>query len=163
MNYHNITTDDMLNGDGLRTVLWVAGCNHHCEGCQNPETWNENGGILFDEDAKQELLDKLKPDHIDGITFSGGDPLFPGNRQTVTDLAKYIKQNMVNKTVWCYTGYTFEQVKDLPIMKYIDVLVDGEFIKSLNDNTLHWKGSSNQRVINVPKTLAQDSIILHEE
>lgn len=163
MNYHNITTDDMLNGDGLRTVLWIAGCNHHCEGCQNPETWNENGGILFDEDAKQELLDKLKPDHIDGITFSGGDPLFPGNRQTVTDLAKYIKQNMVNKTVWCYTGYTFEQVKDLPIMKYIDVLVDGEFIKSLNDNTLHWKGSSNQRVINVPKTLAQDSIILHEE
>lgn len=163
MNYHNITTDDMLNGDGLRTVLWVAGCNHHCEGCQNPETWNENGGILFDEDAKQELLDKVKPDPIDGITFSGGDPLFPGNRQTVTDLAKYIKQNMVNKTVWCYTGYTFEQVKDLPIMKYIDVLVDGEFIKSLNDNTLHWKGSSNQRVINVPKTLAQDSIILHEE
>ncbi len=163
MNYHNITTDDMLNGDGLRTVLWVAGCNHHCEGCQNPETWNENGGILFDEDAKQELLDKLKPDHIDGITFSGGDPLFPGNRQTVTDLAKYIKQNMVNKTVWCYTGYIFEQVKDLSIMKYIDVLVDGEFIKSLNDNTLHWKGSSNQRVINVPKTLAQDSIILHEE
>lgn len=163
MNYHNITTDDMLNGDGLRTVLWVAGCNHHCEGCQNPETWNEKSGIPFDEEAKKELLDKLTPDHIDGITFSGGDPLFPNNRQTITDLAKYIKQNMKNKTVWCYTGYTFEQVKDLPIMKYIDVLVDGEFIKSLNDNTLHWKGSSNQRVINVPETLAQNSIILQEE
>lgn len=161
MNYHNITTDDMLNGDGLRTVLWVAGCNHHCKDCQNPETWDEKGGILFDEAAKTELFEKLKLDYIDGITFSGGDPLFPNNRQTILELAKYVKEHMPNKTIWLYTGYTFEQVKDLDIIKYIDVMVDGEFVKELNDNTLHWKGSSNQRVIDVQKTLQENAIVLH--
>ena len=83
MNYHNITTDDMLNGDGLRTVLWVAGCSHHCKGCHNPITWDENGGLPFDEAAEKELFEKLSKPYISGITFSGGDPLFEGNRAEV--------------------------------------------------------------------------------
>ena len=113
MNYHNITKEDMLNGEGLRTVLWVAGCNHYCKGCQNPETWDACGGIPFDESAKQEIMESLEPDYIDGITFSGGDPLYPGNRQTVTEIAKEIKQKYPEKTIWSYTGFLYEDVKDL--------------------------------------------------
>ena len=127
MRYHNITTDDMLNGDGLRTVLWVAGCNHRCEGCHNTITWDINGGIPFDEDAENELFEKLKPDYISGITFSGGDPLHPKNRDEITRLAKKARLLFPKKTVWLYTGYTFDEIKDLEIMQYLDVLVDGEF------------------------------------
>ena len=161
MNYHNITKEDMLNGEGLRTVLWVAGCNHYCKGCQNPETWDACGGIPFDDAARQEIMESLEPDYIDGITFSGGDPLYPGNRQTVTEIAKEIKQKYPEKTIWSYTGFLYEDVKDLEIMEYIDVLVDGEFIQELNDNTLHWVGSPNQRVIDIKETRKQNSIIIY--
>ena len=163
MNYHNITHDDMLNGQGLRVVLWVAGCNHHCQECQNPETHNPNGGIPFDEMAEKELTSYLKKPYIEGITFSGGDPLYPLNRETVTKLAKRIKEEFPDKNIWLYTGYLYEEVKDLEIINYLDVMVDGEFIKALNDNNLHWKGSSNQRVIDIPKTLQLDRVILLEE
>lgn len=160
MNYHNITTDDMLNGPGLRTVLWVAGCNHHCKECQNPETWDCNGGIPFDREAYDEVINKLKPSYISGLTLSGGDPLFPKNRSCLTSLVKHVKELFPNKNIWCYTGYLFEQIKDLPIVKYLDVLIDGEFKKELNDNNLHWVGSSNQRIIDVQKSLTNNSIIL---
>ena len=153
MNYHNITKDDMLNGEGLRVVLWVSGCNHNCPECQNPETHDPNSGLLFDEEAMDELLESLAPDYISGLTFSGGDPLYPGNRKTVTNIAKIVKEKFPEKTIWCYTGYLYNQVKDLEIMKYIDILVDGPFIKDLNDNNLEWVGSSNQRIINVKKKL----------
>ena len=160
MNYHNITKSDMLNGTGLRTVLWVSGCNHNCPGCQNPETHPEDSGVLFDDAALKELLDSLKPDHIEGMTFSGGDPLYPKNRDTVTNIAKTVKELYPTKNIWLYTGYLFEEVKDLDIISYIDVLVDGEFLIKLKDNLLHWKGSSNQRVIDVKETLKQNKIIL---
>lgn len=146
MNYHNITHEDMLNGEGLRVVLWVSGCNHNCKGCHNPETHDINSGIPFDESAKEELFGYLEKDYIDGITFSGGDPLHPNNRETVTQLAKIVK-NKFKKTVWLYTGYKYEEVKDLIIMKYIDVLVDDEFKIELKDEKLEWRGSSNQRII----------------
>ena len=106
MNYHNITTDDMLNGDGLRTVLWVAGCGHACPGCQNPVTWDACGGLPFDEAAKAELFEKLGKPHISGITFSGGDPLYPANREAVTALAAEVRARFPKKTIWLYTGYT---------------------------------------------------------
>lgn len=163
MRYHNITTDDMLNGDGLRTVLWVAGCNHHCEGCQNPITWDINGGIPFDEDAENELFQKLAPDYISGLTFSGGDPLHPQNRAEVTRLAKKSRELFPKKDIWLYTGYTFDEVKELEIMQYIDVIVDGEFKKELLDEKLHWKGSANQRVIEVPETLKVGRIVLFDD
>ena len=163
MRYHNITTDDMLNGDGLRTVLWVAGCNHHCEGCQNPITWDINGGIPFDEEAENELFQKLAPDYISGLTFSGGDPLHPQNRAEITRLAKKSRELFPKKDIWLYTGYTFDDVKELEIMQYIDVIVDGEFKKELLDEKLHWKGSANQRVIEVPETLKVGRIVLFDD
>ena len=153
----------MLNGDGLRTVLWVAGCDHHCPFCQNPETHDPCGGILFDNAAYRELLENLGHDYISGITFSGGDPLYEGNREIITDVAKEIKAHFPNKTIWCYTGSLYENIKDYEIMQYIDVLVDGEFIQSLKDDKLYWRGSSNQRVIDIPRTRETGNICLHCE
>ncbi|MDE7130385.1 MAG: anaerobic ribonucleoside-triphosphate reductase activating protein [Lachnospiraceae bacterium] len=155
MRYHNITKDDMLNGDGLRVVLWVAGCTHCCKECHNPITWDPDGGILFDEKAKKEIFDQLDKPYISGITFSGGDPLHSANRLDVRELMEEIKQKYPNKTIWLYTGDTWEDVLHYPMMKYVDVLVDGEFKIDLKDTKLHWKGSSNQRVIDVQESLRQ--------
>lgn len=160
MNYHNITVDDMLNGDGLRTVLWVAGCDHHCPGCQNTQTWDACGGIPFDEAAKAELFADLSRDYISGITFSGGDPLYPANRETVGALIAEIRRTLPGKTIWLYTGSLFEEIRDLPFLPMIDVIVDGPYIEALRDTQLHWKGSSNQRVIDVARTLSKGKIIL---
>lgn len=153
MNYHNITKEDMLNGDGLRVVLWVAGCNHQCKGCHNPITWDENGGLPFDKEAEDELFDALDKPHIDGITFSGGDPLFPANRSEVLRLVKKTREKFPQKTIWLYTGYKWDDVKDLDGIELVDVLVDGEFVEELKDNNLHWVGSANQRVLNVKALL----------
>lgn len=163
MYYHNITTDDMLNGDGLRTVLWVAGCNHHCKGCQNPMTWPINSGIPFGPAAETELYSKLYKSYISGVTFSGGDPLHPLNRSMVFHLAKYIKKYIQGKTVWMYTGYLWEEVKDLPGMRWVDILVDGEFKEELADVTYCWAGSTNQRVIDVHKSLESGEVVLKGE
>ncbi len=162
MRYHNITTDDMLNGDGLRTVLWVAGCAHRCEGCHNPITWDIDGGIPFDEAAEEELFAKLTPDYISGITFSGGDPLHPRNREEVTRLARKCRALFPDKTIWLYTGYSWEEISDLEVISYVDVLVDGPFVKQLFDGKLHWKGSSNQRVIDVKATQELGKIVLFD-
>jgi len=153
MNYHNITKEDMLNGDGIRVVLWVAGCNHGCKNCHNPITWDPNGGLPFDESAEAELFEALDKPHIDGITFSGGDPLFPDNRSEIFRLIKKCRELYPNKSVWLYTGYKWEEVNNLPDIKLIDVLVDGEFVDELKDNNLEWVGSSNQRVIKVSEFL----------
>ncbi len=156
MRYHNITKDDMSNGDGLRVVLWVAGCSHCCKECHNPITWDPNGGILFDEDAKQEIFEQLDKSYINGITFSGGDPLHAANRLEVRSLIQEIKEKYPTKTVWLYTGDVWENLVYYPILKGIDVLVDGEFQVELKDVKLCWKGSKNQRVIDVQKSLAQN-------
>ena len=163
MRYHNITKDDMLNGDGLRVVLWTAGCEHHCRGCHNPVTWDPNGGLEFDDDAKQEIFDELNKPYISGITFSGGDPLLACTRGEMTSFVKEIRQRFANKTIWMYTGYDWSDVKNMPVMEYIDVLVDGRFVKALKDNNLHWRGSSNQHVIDVKKSLALGQMVLHCE
>lgn len=163
MKYHNITKDDMLNGDGLRVVLWVSGCEHGCKECHNQITWNPNDGLDFDDNAKQEIFDLLDKDYISGITFSGGDPLFLGNRETIGEFIKEIKEKYPHKTIWLYTGYTFEQIKDLDLINDIDVLVDGKFMIQLFDPQLHWKGSANQRVIDVQETLKLNKIVLHDQ
>ena len=155
MRYHNITKDDMLNGDGLRVVLWVAGCSHCCKECQNPITWDPNGGLLFDEAAKQEIFEQLDKTYISGITFSGGDPLHAANRLEVRNLIEEIKEKYPNKTIWMYTGDVWEHILHYPVMKNVDVLVDGEFIVEQKDIKLLWTGSKNQRVIDVQKSLAQ--------
>lgn len=163
MRYHDITKDDMLNGDGLRVVLWVSGCSHCCKDCQNPITWDPNGGLLFDEEAKQEIFQELSRDYISGITLSGGDPLYFGNRTDVGKLVKEIKKVFPEKTVWMYTGFVWETVSELDIMKYVDVLVDGEFVAAQKDTQLYWRGSANQRVIDVSSTLKKGEIVLHCE
>ena len=155
MRYHNITKDDMRNGDGLRVVLWVAGCSHCCKECQNPVTWDPDGGLLFDDAAKAEIFEQLDKSYISGITFSGGDPLHSANRLDVRGLMAEIKEKYPDKTIWLYTGDSWEHILYYPMMKYVDVLVDGEFIQEQHDNKLLWKGSANQRVIDVKRTFAQ--------
>ncbi len=162
MYYHNITKDDMLNGEGLRTVLWVSGCSHGCKGCHNQITWDPKSGLEFDQAAKEEIFEQLQKDYISGITYSGGDPLYPGNRQTITELAEEIRTRFPEKTQWLYTGFVWDQIKDLPVLKSIDVLVDGRFEEEKKDALLHWKGSSNQRVIDVQRSLQDEKVHLHE-
>ncbi|MCI9174873.1 MAG: anaerobic ribonucleoside-triphosphate reductase activating protein [Lachnospiraceae bacterium] len=163
MRYHNITKDDMLNGDGLRVVLWVSGCSHCCKECQNPVTWDPNGGLFFDEDAKQEIFEELGRDYVSGITFSGGDPLYFGNRADMLKLAREVKEKFPQKTIWMYTGFVWETISELEIMKYVDVLVDGEFRAEQKNTKLYWRGSENQRVIRVPASRAEGKVILHCE
>ena len=155
MRYHNITKDDMLNGDGLRVVLWVAGCSHCCKECQNPITWDPNGGLLFDEAAKEELFEALAKPYISGVTFSGGDPLHSTNRLDVRNLMEEIKTKFPTKTIWLYTGDSWENILHYPLLQFVDVLVDGEFKVEEKDVKLLWKGSKNQRVIDVQKSLKQ--------
>lgn len=150
----------MLNGDGLRVVLWLSGCDHCCKECQNPITWDPDGGILFDEAAKKELFDQLDQEYISGITFSGGDPLHPANRLDVRSLVQEIREKYPDKTIWLYTGSDWKDIWHYPMMKNIDVVVDGEFKVELKDNKLLWKGSSNQRVIDVQATLQQTDPIM---
>lgn len=161
MRFHNITKDDMLNGDGLRVVLWVAGCSHGCRECQNPVTWDPMGGIPFDENARRELFAELDKSYISGITFSGGDPLHPANEADVLALAKEIREKYPSKTIWLYTGSLWSEIKDHEIVQYLDVVVDGEYVKELRDTQLYWRGSSNQRVIDVKMTLQYGKIVLH--
>lgn len=161
MRYHNITKDDMLNGDGLRAVLWVSGCSHCCRDCQNPVTWDANGGLPFDEEAKEELFTVLSQEYIAGVTLSGGDPLFYRNRGDILVLLKEIREKFPQKTVWMYTGFLWENVAGLEIMDHVDVLVDGEFIAELKDNQLYWRGSSNQRVIDVRASKKEGCVVLH--
>lgn len=161
MRYHNITKDDMLNGEGLRVVLWTAGCIHGCRGCHNPITWDSNGGLPFDEAAKKEIFEELEKDYISGITFSGGDPLHMNNREQIKELAEEIKEKYPKKTTWLYTGYLWEDIKDWDIINSLDVVVDGKFELDKRNVQLHWKGSSNQRVIDVKKTLEGGQVVLY--
>ena len=153
MNYHDIKKDDFLNGDGLRTTVFLSGCEHHCNGCQNPITWDKNNRLPFNEAAKQEIIDSLKNTYTSGVTFSGGDPLATYNRAEVLDFMQELKAMFPEKTIWCYTGYTKEQIQDQdPIFwnklsKTIDVLVDGKFEIDKLDVKYHWAGSTNQRVL----------------
>lgn len=160
MRYHNITKDDMLNGEGLRVVLWVAGCGHACPGCHNPVTWDADSGLLFDREAEDELFAELGKDYVSGVTLSGGDPLFPANRADVETLCAHIRQRFPDKTIWLYTGYTWDEIQDLPLLENVDVVVDGRFVQAQADSQLHWRGSANQRVIDVASTRASNEVVL---
>lgn len=154
---------NMVNGDGLRTVLWVSGCSHDCPNCQNPYSHDCNIGLKFDVKAKEELFKDLKEDWCSGITFSGGDPLHERNRSEVIELSKEIKEKFPDKNIWLYTGYTWNEIVDsvsmINILKYVDVIVDGPFIEALKDPDLRWRGSSNQNIICVKKRIDQVSSI----
>ena len=166
MNYHLIKKDDMNNGEGIRVTLFVSSCSHHCKNCHNPETWDSKSGKLFDKLAEENLFNELQKDYIDGITFSGGDPLNVNNVKEVYGLCKKIKTTFSQKNIWCYTGFTFEEcLQDedkIKILNYIDILVDGKFIQDLADVNYKWAGSTNQRVIDVQKSLQQNKVVLYQ-
>ena len=162
MNYLKIEDVDIGNGLDVGTVLWVSGCSHHCPQCHNPQTWDKNAGEEFTEEVLDNLLEKLKRPYIKRLTLSGGDPLFLGNRDEITNIVRKVKKDFPNIKIWCYTGYLWEDVKDLPCMDFIDVLVDGEFKVELRDITLPFCGSSNQRIINVKESLKKGCVVLEE-
>ena len=166
MNYHKIDYDNMLNGEGLRAVLFVSGCTHHCHNCQNPQTWDKKSGKEFTKSVKNELIEYLKNDYVSGITFSGGDPLYIHNIREVSSLCEYIKTKLKDKNIWLYTGYTIEKILNDKLLKatikYVDVLVDGRYEEALADRNYKWAGSTNQRIIDVQKTLKSGEIVLYK-
>lgn len=174
----------MNNGSGLRVVLWLSGCEHKCKGCQNPQTWDINSGIPFDESAKEELFRELGKDYISGLTLSGGDPLHEANLDGVLDLVNKIRLLLPKKTIWLYSGFTWEECqpfsedsllkpdkfapnlqrilnKRYNIISQCDVMVDGKYIDSQRDITLKWRGSDNQRVISVQDSIKQNKVVLY--
>ena len=156
MRYHKIRKMDISNGPGVRVSIFMQGCEFHCENCFNKETWDFDGGNEFTEKTIEEVLELCSKDFITGLSILGGEPLHPNNIEGTTKLAKAFKEKYPNKTIWVWSGFLFD--KDLNI----DVLVDGQFVNSLHNPTLKWKGSSNQRVIDVPKSLKENKIITIE-
>ena len=159
MNYLDIKRCNMVNGTGLRTVIWVAGCERKCPGCFSPYTHDFTAGIKFDEKAKEELFRDSNEDWCAGITLLGGEPLHDANFAEVLAIAKEHKKRFPDKTIWLYTGYTYNEIINNTIMSeilnYIDVLCDGPFIQELRDPNLKWVGSSNQNVINIQQRISQ--------
>lgn len=151
----------MNNGDGLRCVVWLSGCEHHCKGCFNPETWDKNNGDNFGHKQLMTIYDALSQPWCSGITFTGGDPLHPCNIKNVIALCQDIKAQFPTKNIWLYTGYLFEQVRHDIKNAGIDVLIDGEFQVENKSPFAHWVGSSNQRVIDVQKSLDNGKIVLY--
>lgn len=151
MNYSKINHCDIANGVGVRVSLFVSGCERGCKGCFNASAWPFDAGQEFTKKTLVYLLDLCDPYYVNGLTLLGGEPLHPRNVEAVTEIARAYKERYPDKDLWCYTGYTYEEVKDLPIMQYIDVLVDGPFIEGKKDISLTFRGSKNQRIIEVQK------------
>lgn len=163
MNYQKIDKCNMNNGTGLRVVLWLSGCNHYCNGCFNPETWDSNNGDLFSEEQLNVICDTLKEDWCQGITLTGGDPMYEYNVKDVLTLCKHIKKYFPDKNIWLYTGNTWDEIKHSELMSYIDVLVDGEYQIENNSPDKHWVGSNNQRVIDVRSSLNNNTVVLWQD
>jgi len=170
MNYGEIKNYDIANGLGVRVTLFVSGCTHHCKGCFNPMTWDFGYGQTFTEDTENQLLEMLAPDYIDGLTLLGGEPMEADNQRALLPFLKKVRERYPHKNIWCYTGYTLEtdllsdsrarcEVTD-EILTLIDVLVDGEFIEEKKNISLAFRGSENQRIIDLPRTLANGTVTL---
>ncbi|WP_294407117.1 anaerobic ribonucleoside-triphosphate reductase activating protein [uncultured Ruminococcus sp.] len=169
MNYGEIKNYDIANGEGVRVSLFVSGCTHHCKGCFNEMTWDFNYGKPFTEQTQQEILEMLAPDYIDGLTLLGGEPLEQSNQRALLPFIKKVREMYPNKSIWCYTGYTLEEdllkesrarceVTD-ELLSMIDVLVDGKFILERKNISLAFRGSDNQRIIDLPASLSSGSIV----
>ena len=172
MNYANIKYCDIANGDGVRTSLFVSGCTHHCTGCFQPETWAFSYGEPFTREVEDAIIESMRPRHIAGLTVLGGEPMEPENQEALAPFLARCKQELPEKTIWLYTGDVWEDLVlggarctlDTPeIMECIDVMVDGLFVEELKDITLRFKGSSNQRIIDVPASLAAGAVQLLQE
>ncbi len=174
MNYGQIYYTDIANGPGCRTSLFVSGCTHHCKGCFNEETWDFTFGHEYTNDVENKVLESVKPSYISGLTVLGGEPMEPENQKVLISLYRKVREKVPHATIWIYSGYTWEELTDNEnrrchcevtdeILSLIDVLVDGEFIESQKDISLHFRGSANQRLIDVPATLEAGHIVLAEE
>ena len=173
MYYGEIKNCDIANGIGVRVTLFVSGCTNHCEQCFQPQTWDFCYGNPFTEETEQQILEMLAPEYIDGLTLLGGEPFEPANQRVLLPFVKRVKEHYPQKTVWCFTGFRFDdellkesyarcEVTD-QLLSYIDVLVDGRFVAALKDISLRFRGSSNQRIIDVPKSLTQGKIVLWQD
>ncbi len=161
MRYNLIREMDISNGPGVRVSIFMQGCSFHCKNCFNQETWSFEGGKEFNDDTINKVLDLCSKKHIKGLSILGGEPMHPKNIEATTKLAKAFKEKYPNKSLWVWSGFKFdEDLKDKEVVKYIDVLVDGTYKDELHDFTLKWKGSSNQRVINVQQSLKNNEISL---
>lgn len=160
MKYGKINKTDIANGTGVRVSLFVSGCRNRCKGCFNPETWSFDYGEEFTLSTLMEILNALESDYISGLSILGGDPFEPENIETVTILCENVRRLYPDKTIWVYTGYLYEDLKDLEIMKYIDVLVDGRFVEAQKNLMLKFRGSDNQRVIDVQASRSSGSTTL---
>ena len=168
MNYADIKNVDVTNGPGVRISLFVSGCPHHCPGCFNPETWSYDYGEPFAEQEVEKIIGMLDAPYIQGLSLLGGEPLAPKNQATVLDLVKQVKEKLPGKDIWCYSGYLYEDLLDgrvgehsQELLSYMDVLVDGQFQKELKDIRLRFRGSSNQRIIDVPKSLMEGQVVVN--
>ena len=159
MRYNKIRKMDISNGPGVRVSVFMQGCEFHCKNCFNPETWDFEGGKEFNNETIDDVLNLCGQSYIKGLSILGGEPLHPKNIEATTKLAKAFKDKYPNKNVWVWSGFKFdEDLKDKEVLNYIDVLVDGRYSDELHDPTLKWKGSSNQRVIDVQKSLKDNKI-----
>ena len=163
MRYNKIRKMDISNGPGVRVSIFFQGCSFHCKGCFNSETWDFLGGLEFGDEQIEEILKLAEDDYIEGLSILGGEPMHPKNIEATTMLAKRFKEKYPNKTIWVWSGFLFDEyIKDLEVSKYLDVVVDGQFIEELRNPNLKWKGSSNQRVIDVVESLKNKKIVLFE-
>ena len=163
MRYNKIRKMDIANGPGVRVSIFFQGCSFHCKGCFNSETWDFLGGLEFGDEQIDEILKLAEDDYIEGLSILGGEPMHPKNIEATTMLAKRFKEKYPNKTIWVWSGFLFDEyIKDLEVSKYLDVVVDGQFIEELRNPNLKWKGSSNQRVIDVVESLKNKKIVLYE-
>lgn len=171
MNYGEIKNYDIANGEGVRVSLFVSGCTHHCKNCFNPETWSFEYGKPFTKETEDYIIECLSPDYIDGLSLLGGEPFEPQNQEVLLPFLRKIKNELPNKNIWCYTGYLFDrellsesrarcEFTD-EMLSLIDVLVDGEFVQAMHDISLAFRGSSNQRIIDVQKSLETGEVKLH--
>ena len=173
MNYSEIKYCDIANGAGVRTTLFVSGCRHHCEGCFNPDTWNFAAGEPFAREVEDRIVESLEPTYIDGLTLLGGEPFEPENQPALIALLQRIRTELPSKNVWAYSGFTWDQLVEGPsrahiegvraMLELVDVLVDGPFVLAQKDISLRFRGSSNQRIIDVPRSLSAGSVVLWED
>ena len=162
MRYNQIRKMDIADGPGVRVSIFFQGCAFQCKNCFNSETWDFNGGKEFTIETIDKVLDLCSEDYIKGLSILGGEPMHPANIEGTLTLAQAFKERYPNKNLWVWTGFLFEQLKNQEVLKYIYVLVDGQYVDELHDPRLKWKGSSNQRVIDVQKSLKQNKIVITE-
>ena len=161
MRYNKVRKMDISNGPGVRVSIFMQGCTFHCKNCFNPETHDFMGGEEFTEDTIDQVLKLCENANVEGLSILGGEPMHPMNIEGTTELAKKFKEKFPNKNLWAWSGFKFDRdLKDKEVVKYLDVLVDGQYMDDLHNPTLKWKGSSNQRVINVQESLKQNEVVL---